>query len=83
MFTQIKKLITYSYIFLAIHYMKGWFAIDVLSTVPYDIIALSLMDSEDAASHQTALKIPRLLKTLRLTRLTKLIRLLKVKDMKI
>lgn len=57
---------------ICIHYLKGWFFIDFVSTVPFDIIFKS------AISSTQALRSVKLLRVLKLIRLLKLARLLKL-----
>lgn len=62
---------------LAKRYLKGWFAIDFLSTVPVDNIVSAIAPSENDAYLQSF----RILRILRLARLLKLVRLLKLKKL--
>jgi hypothetical protein len=62
---------------IAFQYIKGWFAVDFLSTVPFDRFAKAFA-SETSSASSTA-RATKLLKTLRLVRLLKLLRLLKLK----
>ena len=60
------------------NYLKGWFMIDFLSTVPIDTIAAAVVgDSGDAKE----LRSLRMIRGLRLLRLLKLARLLKLKKL--
>tara|TARA_B100000795_G_C22736724_1_gene413620 strand:- start:36 stop:1091 length:1056 start_codon:yes stop_codon:yes gene_type:complete len=70
--------------FIATKYLKGWFVIDLFSTVPIDFIAGAVISasgdasSEDLSSQLRALK---LIRGLRLLRLLKLARLFKLKKL--
>ena len=59
-------------------YIKGWFGIDILSTVPFDKIASSFMSMEDGEKGGSNARNLQLTRTLRLIRLLKLIRVLKL-----
>ena len=59
---------------IATRYLKSWFMVDFLSTVPIDLIVNYLIDTENASS----LKSFKLARTFRLFRLLKLVRLLKL-----
>ena len=74
---------------IAYHYIKGWFVIDVVSTIPIDtIIELTLYASASAAEAQSLrscssltdsnLRSTMMLRVLRLVRLLKLFRTLKL-----
>ncbi|CAM9123629.1 unnamed protein product [Chrysoparadoxa australica] len=56
----------------AIHYLKGWFAIDFISTVPLDLILSAIVQNS------TAVRSAKLARAFRLARLFKLLRLLKM-----
>ena len=60
---------------IARHYLRGWFAVDFLSTFPFDV----LIDMVIVSPKSNLLELGRLLKILRLIRLLKLIRLFKLK----
>jgi len=55
-------------------YLKGWFFIDLLSTIPLDYIVLLANSDQDLAN---LLTLPSLLRLLRLIRLVKLLRLMR------
>ena len=61
------------------HYLKTWFTIDILSTIPIDKIA-ALIAQLSASSEDTAdsLRLVKLIRGLRLIRLLKLARVLKL-----
>lgn len=62
---------------IAGHYLKGWFAVDFLSTFPFDsVLALLLVDNDGEA-----LRSLKLIKVFRMIRLLKLVRLLKLKKL--
>uniref|UniRef100_A0A7S0RFV4 Cyclic nucleotide-binding domain-containing protein n=1 Tax=Pyramimonas obovata TaxID=1411642 RepID=A0A7S0RFV4_9CHLO len=52
---------------IAWRYIKGWLILDVLASIPLDVIVLG--------GNRTLMKLPRLLKILRLSRLLRLLRL--------
>lgn len=54
---------------IVIHYLKGWFLIDLLSILPFDIV--SLVANLDALSKFKAVKVIRLLRLLKLMRVLK------------
>jgi hypothetical protein len=56
-------------------YFKGWFVIDILSTVPFDKIAAFFMPVSEDGNNARNLQLTR---TLRLVRLLKLVRVLKL-----
>ena len=62
-------------------YMKGWFAIDLLACIPFDKIALRLVqDGGDTDNLQAfgllkGLRLPRLLRLVRLLRVLKMLRI--------
>jgi len=66
---------------VARHYLKGWFAIDVMSGIPYALILLVAGPSDDSepnwASNLKILKLSRTFRVLRLMRFLKISRLLK------
>lgn len=57
---------------IAMDYLKGWFIIDIISTVPFDTIITA------ASSSSTNLSFTKLVKIIRLLRLLKLFRALKL-----
>lgn len=59
---------------IAVHYLKTWFAIDVVSAVPFDYIFLLL----DEDGNPKLLDISRALRILRLFKLLSLLRLLRL-----
>jgi hypothetical protein len=61
---------------IAIVYLKGWFLIDFVSTVPIDRLA-SLSSSADSDS----LRVIKVVRVLRLVRLIKLVKLLQIDEM--
>ena len=62
------------------HYLRGWFFIDVLSTVPWDVIFCSATECGEeairASAALTALRIFKLLRLLRLLRVTRIFKYL-------
>lgn len=59
---------------IAIHYLKGWFTLDLLSSVPFDLIVRSALSGSGLRSIKLLriLRLIRLLKLLRLVRLSRL-----------
>ncbi|GMH45970.1 hypothetical protein BSKO_13934 [Bryopsis sp. KO-2023] len=55
---------------IALHFLKGWFVVDILSVLPFDMIGLM-----DSWGHMWKLKMVRFI---RLVRMTKLLRVLKM-----
>jgi hypothetical protein len=64
---------------IAINYLKGMFFLDVMSTIPFDSLALLFFidENDDSAQH---LQIISMLKTIRVFRLSKLIAFLNATD---
>ena len=59
---------------MAVHYMKGWFAIDFVSCLPFGYIGYFADDSSDSNAQDL-----KALKAFRLIRMTKLLRLARIK----
>lgn len=62
---------------IATHYLRGWFAIDIVSSIPFDLV-MDASAGEDDLSSIKVLKVGRVLRTLRAAKLLKLTRFLKV-----
>lgn len=64
---------------IAIHYIKTWFFIDLLSSIPFDYIFLLIEENETNKLAQTgrAFKVLRLIKLLALLRLLRFSRLIR------
>ncbi len=60
-------------------YLRSWFAIDLVSTLPIDLMLGPLLMSGSEAGDSNSLKSIKLIKFFRLIRLVKLVRLLKLK----
>ena len=60
------------------HYCRGWFFIDVLSSIPLEILDAALIMTATYNDEDTAVNNLRVLRALRLVRLLRLLRLLKV-----
>ena len=58
---------------IVVHYLKSWFAIDLLSTIPFDVILRYAITGSGSEAGST-----RMLRVLRLLRLVKILRLRKV-----
>eukprot|EP00163_Fabomonas_tropica_P023159 TRINITY_DN40451_c0_g1_i1.p1 TRINITY_DN40451_c0_g1~~TRINITY_DN40451_c0_g1_i1.p1 ORF type:complete len:800 (+),score=93.72 TRINITY_DN40451_c0_g1_i1:114-2513(+) len=64
---------------IARHYLKTWFAVDFLSTFPFDIVIVVVLNSTgDEIENDSVLRLPRLIRVLRLIRLMRLIKVFKV-----
>ena len=61
---------------IAVEYLKGWFSIDFISVVPFDLI-LGQGSGSDANNIVRIAKIGRLYKLIKLTKLLRLIRIIK------
>ena len=59
------------------NYMRGWFAIDFFSTVPFDLFMAMVFSSSDSSQF----RLTKLLRTLRLFRLLKLARFIKLEKL--
>nr|CCA14527.1 Voltagegated Ion Channel (VIC) Superfamily putative [Albugo laibachii Nc14] len=59
---------------IAIRYLKGWFTLDLLSSIPFDQVVFSMSTS----SAQVAFLPTRLLRLARITRLLKLVRFIRL-----
>ena len=71
---------------IAIRYLKGWFVIDLFSTLPIDTIATAIMtasgkDGSSGGQLDQQLRALKLIRGLRLLRLLKLARLFKLKKL--
>ena len=71
---------------IALRYLKGWFTIDLFSTIPIDTIVgafinLDSSSTRSAADIKTQLRTFKLIRGLRLLRLLKLARLFKLKKL--
>ncbi|GBG25384.1 Potassium voltage-gated channel subfamily H member 6 [Hondaea fermentalgiana] len=64
---------------IVVHYLRGWFLIDLASTLPFDHIVAALMHNDNASDVNSSLRSIKLIKFFRLVRLIKLVRLLKLK----
>ncbi|XP_038064905.1 potassium voltage-gated channel unc-103-like [Patiria miniata] len=53
---------------IAKHYLKGWFVIDVLAAIPFDLILFGLANDEKTTTTMGLLKSARLLRLLRVAR---------------
>ena len=60
---------------IAWRYLRSWFLVDVLSTIPVDLLVEVFSGTEDGSQSVGTLK---LLRILRLARLLKMVRLLKI-----
>jgi len=74
---QEKQLVT-SKAMIAIHYLRGWFWIDFLSTVPWNVIAGALKPKSEKNTTSDGLKLAKVVKLMRLLRLMRMLRLCKI-----
>lgn len=69
---------------IALNYLQGWFFIDLLSIIPFQLFFTSAAASSTNSGRIKAIakvaRIGRLYKLIRMIRLAKLFRLLKVKN---
>ena len=68
------------HLMIAKQYSTSWFFIDLVSSIPIDLILLTTTstNAEGGGEQHSELKVTRLFKGLRLVRLLKLLRLLKI-----
>jgi hypothetical protein len=60
---------------ICINYFRTWFCIDIVSAVPFDLIALVGSDADTGGVDKTAkLKLMRTIRLLRLLKLTRILR---------
>jgi hypothetical protein len=60
------------------HYLKGWFVLDIISILPFDLASLKDPDEDpDAESSSSDLSVLKLVRIIRLLRLIKLVRLVR------
>eukprot|EP00943_MAST-04B_sp_MAST-4B-sp1_P007846 g7846.t1 len=59
-------------------YLKGWFTVDLLSTLPFDKIIVPFLDGGSNNNNSSVARSGKLLRILRIVRLLKLTRLLKM-----
>lgn len=59
---------------IALRYLKGWFIIDVIVTLPYDLITASFQGDSGSTNYAYMAKIIRIIKIVRLIRLLKLLK---------
>ena len=57
---------------IARHYLRGWFIIDLLSIIPFDMIAMAVSGDNNDKMHE--LKIVRIIRLLRLLKLLRVLR---------
>lgn len=60
---------------IARHYLRGYFALDVLATLPFSLVLERVL----LASHTGFAELPSLLRTVRVVRMVKILRLLKAR----
>jgi hypothetical protein len=65
---------------IAKRYLKGWFFMDLFTTIPFQVIERSNKSARDIDNSKVLrlARIPRLYRLLRIMRLAKLVRVLKV-----
>ena len=64
---------------IALQYFKGWFWIDLLSTIPFQLVEVALKNNSETSDLKLArvTRLPRLYRIVRILRLVKLARLSK------
>eukprot|EP00966_Prymnesium_polylepis_P073898 1715106-Prymnesium_polylepis.1 len=60
---------------IAMHYLHGFFVLDVVSLVPFDIIVMVTVDSEDGGGG-SGLRVLRMLRVVKLARIMRASRIL-------
>lgn len=63
---------------IALRYMKGWFLLDLISTVPFDLLALVINEGEVSSSSAAVTPGEDTTQKLKLIRIVRLLRLLKL-----
>jgi potassium voltage-gated channel Eag-related subfamily H protein 7 len=63
------------------HYLKGWFAPDVISTIPFDLLASEEFGALIGMKPDPAFQKLKVIRTIRLLRLVKLVRIFKASRM--
>lgn len=63
---------------IARNYVRGWFFIDLVSTVPIDLVAEAFMGSSSGAAGLSQLKLIRIIRMFRLLKLARLKKLAKI-----
>jgi len=63
---------------IAVNYLRGWFWIDFMSTVPWHIIAEAFTSSSETSSGAQVTKLAKVVKLTRLLRLMRMLRLAKI-----
>ena len=56
------------------HYLKTWFFIDCVSTIPYDVIVFFLVQNDMVGNDASSLSVLRMLKLLKLTKLLRIMK---------
>eukprot|EP00118_Oscarella_pearsei_P005056 m.22589 g.22589 ORF g.22589 m.22589 type:complete len:596 (+) comp28364_c0_seq2:538-2325(+) len=64
---------------IAIRYLKTWFALDAVASIPFDSISKIFLDEDN---HSSLLRASKALKALRVTKLLSLLRLLRLSRLK-
>ena len=64
--------------FIRKRYLRGWFIIDVLSSLPFDYVYIIASSSSDGDADSGILQASRILRILKLTKLLSLLKLLRV-----
>lgn len=63
---------------IALRYMKGWFLVDLASTIPFDQLLEVIMHNSD--SNLTAIRLVRMLRLFRLFKLSRLLKMDEILD---
>ena len=61
---------------IAMNYLRGWFIIDLLSCIPFDVVAVALVESPGTSVSPAVIQNLRLIRILRLLRIAKLMKIL-------
>ncbi|CAK0867616.1 unnamed protein product [Prorocentrum cordatum] len=65
-------------VLIALHYLRGWFWVDFLSTVPWTMITDTVSGAGSEGSRSSASNVTKLAKVVKLTRLLRLMRMLRL-----
>jgi CRP-like cAMP-binding protein len=63
---------------IARKYIKGWFMIDIVASIPFDLIIVGMFGSEEDASSTSGTAVLGLFKAMRLPRMLRLLKILRV-----
>ena len=63
---------------IAKHYVRSWFAIDLVSILPMDLILLLIYDNTNSTAHAGMMRVTKISKLYKLMKITRLVRLFKL-----